>query len=125
MPQIIQVANLRQEIQQYMDPDGDQFNEEVEVFSNLIMTEISGIRPAPEHVVLWDDQEGGDPGLDLQYFNEEELLGAPMVWRRDGGSYYCASKYVRDWYPVGRFVLSLSYGGSPLNSAGGFYILVG
>lgn len=129
MPQVIKVSNLHEDLQQYMDPDGGTYDEEVGAFTDVVQGLLDSISPRPQYLVLWDDQDGGDPELSLEGFDREQLLGAAdshgMVWNKAGHSYYGATKYTRDWYPVGRFVLSLWFGGSPLNSAPGFYLLVG
>lgn len=127
--QLVDVSRLRDALRQYMDPDGGIFDEEIGVYHDLIMGELGKVIPQPAQVLFWDDQEGSDPPLDLSadLYDRRELLGdaegGNLIWNKSGGSYYGATLLQRKWYPVGQFVISLWFGGSPLNSAPGFYVI--
>jgi hypothetical protein len=135
--QLVNVSDLPAALAQYMDPDGNTFGEEIAVYTELLQAELAKV-PHVKQVVFWDSENGGDPELDLslQYIKRELVPTPPPSegvyvgeqaqgarWAKSGGSYYGATYYQRDYCPVGQFVISLWFGGSPLNSAGGFCIL--
>jgi hypothetical protein len=126
--QLVNVSDLKSALQQYIDPDGTIYDEEIAVYTNLLLEELAKV-PMVTQVLFWDDQEGGDPalGLDLELYDRVEMLGTDesqgTVYNSSGSSYYGATRYQRKWYPVGQWVISLWFGGSPLNSAPGFYVI--
>lgn len=126
--QLVQVADLGKALSNTMDPDRTgEFNDEIAAFTKVVQDLLATV-PNVSQVLFWDDQEGGDPTLDLDKsrYDQRDLLGTlesqGMVWGKSG-MYYGATYYQRKWYPVGQFIMSLWYGGSPLNSAGGFYVI--
>jgi hypothetical protein len=121
-----------------MDPDfTGQFADEIAAYTRILGEELAKV-PHVSQVLFWDDQEGGDPTLDLDAstYDKRELVATPApaegvyvgeqvagaAWSREG-SYYGATLYQRKWYPVGQWVISLWFGGSPVNSASGFYVI--
>lgn len=126
--QLVNVADLQSALQQYMDPDGgNDFAEEIAAYVRVLNDELAKV-PQVTQVLFWDDQEGSDPTLDLDptLYDKRQLFGDNehgLVYNSTGSSYYGATFYQRKWYPVGQFVISLWFGGSPLNSAPGFYVI--
>jgi hypothetical protein len=138
--QLIPVANLLAALQEYMDPDNSGIlAEEIGVYYALLTQELAKV-PNVNFVLFWDDDEGGDPELNLHsdQYVKRELVPTPVrergvfigteqspgaVFNARGDSYYGATFYQRNWFPVGQFVISLWFGGCPLASAGGFKVI--
>lgn len=121
--QLVALTNLQADLAQYMDPDGATFGEEIAAFVALVQAEFARC-PHITHLLLWDSGEGSDPELNLPLdLYDREVLIPEVTYNSTGDSYYGAARYTRNTYPVGQFVLSLWYGGCPLQSAGGFHIL--
>ena len=126
--QLVNVMDLEFALRQYMDPDDSGvFAEEIGTYMRVLTEELAKV-PHVTEVLFWDDQEGADPRLDLQLgYDKRELLGTPeshgMQYLEDGDSYYGATFYQRQFYPVGQFVISLWFGGCSLQSAPGFYVI--
>ena len=146
--QLVYIDDLPVALAQYMDPDAELgtdgkyqgvFGEEIEVYIRLLTEELAKV-PQVTQVLFWDDQEGGDPELNLypDLYEKRELVPTPgrdkgvfmgtdqcegATFNAKGDSYYGATFYQRKWHPVGQFVINLWFGGSPLNSAGGFSVI--
>lgn len=121
--QIVNVADLESSLNSYIDPEQSVFPEECRVFAELLRQELDKITPQPTQVMFWDDQELGDPQLDLnsEDYDHEDLLD--LTYNESGSSYYGMSVYNRKWLMEGLPIFSLWFGGSPLNSAPGFYVI--
>jgi hypothetical protein len=145
--QLVFVDDLPVALAQYMDPDAElgtdgkyqgRFGEEIEEYIRLLSEELAKV-PQVTQVLFWDQEDGGDPRLDLStdWYVRRELVPTPPPaegvyiveqcpgarWNKARDSYYGASFYQRNWFPVGQFVISLWFGGDPMASASGFYVI--
>jgi hypothetical protein len=127
MPHVVAVANLREELQKYIDPDGGTYDEEINAYNSLLLDELAKT-PDVTQVIFWDSDESGDPPLDL---SQNEYLCEELVKSKDyglvysaSGSYYGATMRRRRWSSQPTlWAMSLWFGGSPLNSAPGFHVI--
>jgi hypothetical protein len=121
MVQVVQTAELATALGQYIDPDKSYYEEEIAAYAERLAPVLAAAGVAM--VVLWDDQDGGDPTLDLEDWDREDVI--PLTYNSSGSSYYGLTSFRRKYMAQGdpALVWHLWFGGSPLNSAPGFYVV--
>jgi hypothetical protein len=121
MVQVVQTAELATALGQYIDPDQSYYGEEIAAYAERLAPVLAAA--GVQQVLFWDDQDGGDPTLDMELWEQEEVI--PLTYNSSGGSYYGLTSYKPKYMSNGPdpLVWHLWFGGSPLNSAPGFYVV--
>lgn len=121
MAQVAFVTELRTALAQYIDPDGNTYSEEIAAYADHLLPALQAA--GVDQVLFWDDQDGGDPTLDLEDWDRQDVIG--LTWNSAGDSYYGLTGYVPKHMAQtpAPLVWHLWFGGSPLNSAPGFYVV--
>ena len=118
--QIVKTSELTAALSQYIDPEGGTYAEESAAFAAQLLPVLAAA--GVEQVLFWDDQDGGDPKLDMDDWNREDAI--PLTYNSAGHSYYGLTHFVQKYTLNGESLIwHLWFGGSPVNSAPGFYVI--